>query len=216
MIVLLFSFQTYGQPIPATNPETTIAGLTLQAWPFFNLEDVVINCDMLQLGTDDDAQDYNTASGIDVISRAIDVSTGVVGVEYVVNQTATTNMWDVNRIYAVSNSSNSGKNILSALYNGTDIVYKVSANSASYKQGNTTGIIHNPGKASVRLYPNPAHHILTIAGADNSAYEIQDMTGKLMLKGYNKGSSIDIRTLPAGMYIISLQEENKTLKFTKQ
>ncbi|HRO43548.1 MAG TPA: T9SS type A sorting domain-containing protein, partial [Flavipsychrobacter sp.] len=164
-------------------------------------------------------QDYNNGPLQDVISRTIDVSTAAVGAEYVVNQSATLNMWDINRIYAVSNSSNSGKNILSALFNGTDIVYKVSANSASYKPGNTTGIIHNPGKPGVRLYPNPAAERLTITGADNSAYEILDMTGKLMLKGYNKGSSIDIRHLPGGMYVIRLQQSNKpsqTLKFTKQ
>src|SRR5690606_20431175 len=112
-------------------------------------------------------------------SRAIDVYTGSLSTDYIVNMTSVFYPWDVNRIYAVSNCSNSGKDILTAMYNGTDIVYKVSPNAMSYKNGPTN--VSDVRAASPGIYPNPALDMIYLKNAEGFMFEITDLTGREVL-----------------------------------
>ena len=126
--------------------------------------------------------------------------------------------WDVNRIYAVSTSSNSGFNILSAYYDGGDILYKESPNSFVYKPGTTGAQGVSKGKA-VKLYPNPAGNQLFISPAENGSYEIINMTGIIVSKGMNTIAGINTANLPQGVYTVKVKDEKNavtSLKFVKK
>lgn len=75
------------------------------------------------------------------------------------------------------------------------------------------------GKISV--YPNPVKDFLMIDfksdQRENANYQVFDTTGKLILKGDLKNikNEIDASTLPVGMYILSISNENETLKTYK-
>jgi hypothetical protein len=153
----------------------------------------------------------------DIISRPVDAISGAVSTEYQVNTTPVKCTWDINRVYAVSNCSNTGKDILSAYYNGSRVVYKVSPNSMLYK---TTGIRSSiPEDGAARLSPNPAGTEVSIAGAEGYRYEILSLSGKLLLTGTVSSRPIDIQNLSAGLYAIRLISKTnsiETLKLTKQ
>ena len=125
--------------------------------------------------------------------------------------------WDVNRIYAVSTSSNSGFNILSAYYDGGNILYKESPNSWVYKPGSTG--IQETSHSKIGLYPNPANDKLFITRAPKASYEISDVTGKVVGMGKNQSIGIDVAELPSGLYFIKVIQEDKavtSLKFAKK
>lgn len=72
----------------------------------------------------------------------------------------------------------------------------------------------------MQVYPNPANHLLTIAGYQlmhtNLGYEIFDMLGQSMLKGILKDekTTIDISSLSSGIYFVRVNNESK--KFVKE
>jgi len=122
-------------------------------------------------------QDYNNQGLFpDIFSHAVDATTGAVSIDYQVNTSSVIYPWDVNRAYAVSNSSNSGFDILSAYFNGNDIVYKVSGNTMAYKLGNNNE--SSEIKVQASLYPNPSKDELHIQGVTGGKYVINDITGK--------------------------------------
>lgn len=72
---------------------------------------------------------------------------------------------------------------------------------------------------SLHLYPNPVHNILHIKGPEtaNSVVTIADLTGKALIS-VPYTDAVDIRSLPAGAYVLSLVNDSKTWtkKFLKQ
>jgi hypothetical protein len=79
---------------------------------------------------------------------------------------------------------------------------------------NTSQIEDKNQKPSISIYPNPATSFLTINSVHNlkSNFTIYTISGELKLKGsLNLRSQIDIESLPAGTYIIHL--ENDFLRF---
>jgi len=128
--------------------------------------------------------------------------------------------WDVNRAYAVSNSSNSGFEILSAFYDQGDIVYKLSGNTLAYKLAGNQNGESVAAEDGIRLFPNPATNELNVIGAEGARYEIRDVTGKVLLSGVQQGASVSkIETLPSGLYIYRVSPENKNtqiFRFIKQ
>lgn len=65
------------------------------------------------------------------------------------------------------------------------------------------------------VYPNPAMESLYIAnGKEKEAYKIYNLTGQLLLQGYNDGKGINVSMLSPGLYIFRLGAE--TLRFVKQ
>lgn len=72
------------------------------------------------------------------------------------------------------------------------------------------------GSASTRIYPNPVTDKLYIDGiAPTSSLEIYNSTGQRMRTG--TGTSIDVATLPPGIYFLKIKSEKRaeTFKFIK-
>lgn len=63
------------------------------------------------------------------------------------------------------------------------------------------------------VFPNPAKDDIRIIGIENQEIEIISIDGKSMLRIFYDGKSLDISSLPHGLYLI--KTNNKTLKFEK-
>src|SRR5690606_26247752 len=106
-------------------------------------------------------------TNLNIYSRGVSVASGSMSGEKIVNNQPVIQNWDVNRIYAVSNSSNSGYNILSAYADGHKVRYKESPNAFLFK---TTGIAGLNNDAAVKIYPNPAQDKLFIEADGKYSY----------------------------------------------
>ncbi len=117
--------------------------------------------------------------------------------------------WDLNESMSVTNCSNTGMNIMTAWYNGTNIVYKYSSsNMMQFRQTKPNGM------ASAANAPRSAYGLA--AGGD---YSILDMNGKVVQRGQADGSgNIQTGDLAAGMYLLRFvtnEGQTKAVKFTK-
>ena len=63
------------------------------------------------------------------------------------------------------------------------------------------------------VFPNPAKDKIQIIGVENQEIEIISIDGKSMFRVKYDGTSIDVSSLPQGLYLI--KTNNKTLKFEK-
>ena len=63
------------------------------------------------------------------------------------------------------------------------------------------------------VFPNPAKDDVRIIGIKNQEIEIISINGKSMLRIFYDGKSLDVSSLPQGLYLI--KTNNKTLKFEK-
>ena len=70
----------------------------------------------------------------------------------------------------------------------------------------------NKGEASF-VFPNPTNDNIRIFGIENQEIEIFSTDGKLILKERYEGKSIDVSSLPQGLYLI--KTNGQTLKFNK-
>lgn len=77
-------------------------------------------------------------------------------------------------------------------------------------------------RAGIVIYPNPATELITVVANANvagSAYTITDLLGKTVLTGklVSGSSKIALNSLPVGMYILKIGEQNtQTFKVLKQ
>jgi len=72
--------------------------------------------------------------------------------------------------------------------------------------------------AQWNIYPNPAHNEITLEGvAANSAIRIRNLTGQTVYETASTRSlmKIDLRNLSSGMYLISMQSPDGTIKSRK-
>ncbi|UTW65740.1 T9SS type A sorting domain-containing protein [bacterium SCSIO 12643] len=78
-------------------------------------------------------------------------------------------------------------------------------------------IVENGKLEPLKIYPNPAKTVLYIEGDKMETIEIYDATGKLILSPLNS-NTIDIHSLPKGIYIIVAQQAKKSFsaKFIKE
>ena len=70
----------------------------------------------------------------------------------------------------------------------------------------------------IKVYPNPAQHVLRIKGSETGDYEMYDLSGKRVKSGrYNMGG-IDVGDLAAGAYLLQLHtgESRQTFKVIVQ
>ncbi len=151
---------------------------------------------------------YDWFTKQNIYSRAIDVNSGwtVDPNFYQVNNKPLFNVtWDIPHIYAVSNCSNSGYGLLSAYTTDKStggVIYKYSGNIFQYKP---TTIKPIDTKLQWVLYPNPATSQLQITGLKTvTNYTISSMIGTKLQSGNTLGS-IDIASLPSGIYSLILQ-----------
>lgn len=63
------------------------------------------------------------------------------------------------------------------------------------------------------VFPNPANDNIKIFGIENQEIEIFSTDGKLVLKEKYEGKSINVSSLPQGLYLI--KTNGQTLKFNK-
>src|SRR5690606_6723655 len=129
-------------------------------------------------------QQYTTGffprTATDIYERSIDPFTGGVDSRWwQVNCSPANYNWDEARTMAVSNCSNSGLNLLTAWFDGANILYKESPNAMAFK---TTGTANVYG-ARLAIYPNPVADKMHIQGVQDSEYRISDITGKNVLRG---------------------------------
>lgn len=105
-------------------------------------------------------------------------------------------------------------NLMSA-FNGNDDTKTIFLNAVAYMMGAAPGSISYSANNPLKVFPNPASVLITIQGLNKlSNYEIVDLTGSVVLKGYTEGE-IDITQLNAGIYI--LRTDNAlSIKFVKQ
>jgi hypothetical protein len=89
---------------------------------------------------------------------------------------------------------------------------------------NIVAVQYTGGTSGITLYPNPVQNVITIANpamVSNATIRILNSTGKTILQSTNRSGRnlmVDISMLPAGSYIVQLQQGNKinTMKFVKQ
>ncbi len=160
-----------------------------------------------------------------VYARDVSVATGQLITPlavYQVNNDSLKYPWDRAVNFALSNCSNTGKDILAAWYNGTNTVYKYSSANAMVFRQIPNGVHTTAGAGQfISVMPNPATTLLQLEVPAQSQYTITDVAGRTLKRGNIKAgkSSVDIHDLSSGMYLLRLQQEpgaTVTLRFNKQ
>lgn len=138
---------------------------------------------------------------------------------YEVNKTALSNSFSMTGNVpklAIATSTNTGRDLFAAWYNGTDMQYKyIGSNGSQFK----TAEVNETDVMGANVYPNPASEKLLIEKGYNLNYTITDVLGRSMLSGKIVSGQIDILTLTPGTYIIRLSNEHgkeKTVRFVKE
>ncbi|MBS1776253.1 MAG: T9SS type A sorting domain-containing protein [Bacteroidetes bacterium] len=139
---------------------------------------------------------------------------------YEVNNNPVDFYWDFNRNMAISNCSNYGNDILSAWYNGKDIVYKHSTPDVMSFRAAPNNITA-PEQVGTLIAPNPANSFLKISGIPSGTkYLITDISGRTVLQGQlSAEQKIDTQSLTDGKYFIRILGGGKFMKnysFTKK
>ena len=130
--------------------------------------------------------------------------------------------WDLNQSLAISNCSNSGRDILSAWCDGANMVYKYSSpNVMAFKSGRTTSVnLAGGARSSGVPYPNPVKNLLFVSGSGQSDYTVTDIAGRVLLRGTCAAASpIDVSRLHPGIYLLRTSKHGNPLesvKFTKE
>lgn len=73
--------------------------------------------------------------------------------------------------------------------------------------------VNNELSSTISVYPNPATNYLTIKNLDNETnFTITNITGQLIKSGITINNSIVISDLPEGIYNLSIEQSNTTIK----
>lgn len=87
--------------------------------------------------------------------------------------------------------------------------------SAAYTVTNVTGIEDSPLAANIRIYPNPATHLVYIVAATPVSVIISSIDGKQLLHK-DAAQVIDISSLPQGVYMLQvLDKDARVIKTEK-
>jgi len=87
--------------------------------------------------------------------------------------------------------------------------------------GITAGVATTEANRDGSIYPNPVADVLTVAGLEgshNNDVSVIDITGKRVLEGQLKNSRLDVSTLNAGVYMLSIRAGDRLVqhRFVKQ
>ncbi len=91
--------------------------------------------------------------------------------------------------------------------------------TVSFTTEAATGLNNINEALQISLNPNPVKNILNINGIKNALVSITDLSGRVILN-QTINNSIDVSSLAAGTYILTVQEAHsnirKTAKFVKE
>lgn len=93
----------------------------------------------------------------------------------------------------------------------------VSPQKVNKRRETTETVVENiTTSTEIHIYPNPCSTTISIHGifVNKVRYKIYDMNGLLVNSGLNNGQNIDISTLPAGLYTLFVEDENKNILIT--
>ncbi|MBS1643577.1 MAG: T9SS type A sorting domain-containing protein, partial [Bacteroidetes bacterium] len=190
---------TYSPPI--TNPIFQAACVAAGVGPYWNSTNI---------GNRQYTAGYYPWGTPNNFSRDISVATGgiITSAPYVINDITqpVENWWDNNQSLSLSNSSNSGRDLLAAWSDTLGIVYKYSSTNT----GTTWRILPKAQAGTMTVFPNPMQETLYLNATETGTqYSIQNAAGNLLQSGKNiEAKGIDISRLPAGSYILRTQEAN--------
>ena len=70
-----------------------------------------------------------------------------------------------------------------------------------------------PNTTGIQIFPNPCATTLSIRGVlgDKLRYKMYDINGLLVNSGFNNGENIDVSTLPNGLYMLTIQDEDMNI-----
>jgi hypothetical protein len=101
--------------------------------------------------------------------------------------------------------------LLTAWFDGANILYKESPNAMAFK---TTGTANVYG-ARLAIYPNPVADKMHIQGVQDSEYRISDITGKNVLRGaLPSNGTIEVGRLQPGLYLLNVTNGRETSQTT--
>ena len=136
------------------------------------------------------------------------------------NATVTTIVWSISPLDDGSTNAEIVDGVFTATAAGTAIVTATIANGfmvgASYTQDFGIEVKNNVGindilSNKISVYPNPVSNILYFSL--ETAYELTDLQGRTLLKSNKAVKSVNINSLPAGIYFVTLTTESgKTVK----
>lgn len=120
-------------------------------------------------------------------------------------------------------TSDNGISLVGETFNRTNTVNNVTINESILYQiaGATLTNDDLDIDTNISIYPNPVSEILYIKSNDfsNLEYSLYDVLGNRIFSKY-QGSSLNVQTLQAGMYVLSIydkaQQRRITLKFIKK
>ena len=120
-------------------------------------------------------------------------------------------------------TSDNGISLVGETFNRTNTVNNVTINESILYQiaGVTLTNDDLDIDTNISIYPNPVSEILYIKSNDfsNLEYSLYDVLGNRIFSKY-QGSSLNVQTLQAGMYVLSIydkaQQRRITLKFIKK
>ena len=108
------------------------------------------------------------------------------------------------------------------LYTFTDVNNCSNTASVNFVIDACTGLAGNSNSGEWTIYPNPFNEqiVMDINGG-NAVYSLSDASGRLVMSGtVNSGESVNVSSLPKGLYILKVLEESqhavKTLKLVKE
>jgi hypothetical protein len=112
--------------------------------------------------------------------------------------------WKQSRLFAVSTVQDAGKNI-------------VQADASGYLEG-VTAIPLTPARATLKVFPNPAHDYLYLEGyaAAVRSASVYDMAGRQLPGQEIEQGKVNITQLIPGRYWLYLNESGQSVRFIKK
>lgn len=149
------------------------------------------------------------------VSQAVDVLSGDISTSYPdyykVNTSPLGTMLPGKMSIALTSTSNAGKDLLTVWYDGHNnkIFYKETGDVNGYKP---TAIAATGGTPSFKLYPNPAHHTVSVempAGRTFEYIRITDITGRPVYayRTSASGAILNLESLAPGMYHVEITSD---------
>lgn len=118
----------------------------------------------------------------------------------------TANVWHK---YEFSYTETTDREIdLDILFWTSDALAHVLIDNVSFTKVNSSSIENSANEQTMDIYPNPASEYIIIDGNVDSV-ELYNVAGKLV-KQTNDTRRIDISSLPAGIYTVTISKEGKT------